>query len=120
MVENVPSTATLAVLPEGNMVNFLSRHSNPTPYPSFTLPELQSFGEENMVEAYRQRSPDYIVLIHRDSTEYGFRHFGQDERFGAATMRWIRANYVQAHLIGHEPFQTDEFGIKILKRAPAR
>ncbi len=113
---NAPPEATLAVLPEGVMLNYLSRRTNPTPYTAITPAEVQAYGEENMLAAYQANRPDYIILIHRDSSEFGVGYFGQTPEFGRSTLRWIKQHYQPVYLIGHEPLQTNLFGIQILKR----
>ena len=109
-------TNTLAVLPEGNMINYLSRLPNPTPYTVFSLPEVRAFGETNMLKALEAHSPDYVVVVHRDASEYGVKFFGQDPAYGYEIMQWVRTNYSAVRLIGHEPLQTNLFGIKIMRR----
>jgi hypothetical protein len=109
--ENCPTNATLAALPEGVMLNYLSRRANPTAY-NFILPVWQEqFGEEIILAAYEKNPPDYVALIHRDASEFGFKFFGKTEAYGLKTLQWINV-----HLIGHEPLQTGAFGIKIFKR----
>jgi 4-amino-4-deoxy-L-arabinose transferase-like glycosyltransferase len=114
--KNTSPTNTVATIPEGVMVNYLLRRPNPAPYTGFTLPEIQAYGEPNMVSAYERNRPDYIVVIHRDSSEYGVGYFGSDPRFGREMMNWVKSNYSTALLMGHEPLQTNRFGIKILRR----
>jgi hypothetical protein len=72
-----------------------------------------------MIPAFRQKSPDYVLLVHRDASEYGARFFGQQEKFGLELMRWINENYEPVWIIGHEPLRNSLFGIKLLKRRPA-
>ncbi|MDB6109764.1 MAG: hypothetical protein JWR69_1514 [Pedosphaera sp.] len=114
--EHLPPGATLAVLPEGAMVNFLSRRTNPTHYFVWNPAEMAVFGQTNMTAAFQQNSPDYVMLIHRDGAEYGVKFFGQEEKFGLELMQWIQQHYESVWLIGHEPLQQSLFGIKILKR----
>lgn len=115
--QNTASNATLAVLPDGAMLNYLSRRPNPTPYTSFIPPEFVAHGETRILEAYRVHSPNYIVLIDRDSSEYGFGPFGQDPAYGARFMDWINQNYQTACLWGNEPLRSNHlFGVKLLKR----
>ena len=111
-------TNTLAVLPEGVMLNYLTRRDNPTPYVVFAF-EVWAFGEQNMLAAYEKNPPDYIVLIQRDSSEYGVPYFGQQKGYGFDVMQWVRRNYQSVELIGAEPLQSSAFGIKIVKRLPA-
>jgi hypothetical protein len=114
---NTAPTNTLAVLPEGVMLNYLTRRDNPTPYVVFAF-EVWAFGEQNMLAAYQKNPPDYIVLVQRDTSEYGVPNFGQQKGFGLDVMQWVRKNYEPVYLIGGEPLQGGAFGIKILKRHP--
>ncbi len=114
--QNTPSNATLAVLPEGTMLNYLTRRPNPTPYASLPPPEYLAHGEAKILAAYQAHPPDYIALVHRQSAEFGFGFFGQDPAYGARIMAWIRQNYQSAWLLGEEPLQTNHFGVKVLRR----
>ena len=110
-------TSTLAVLPEGVMLNYLTRRDNPTPYVVFAF-EVWAFGEQTMLAAYKKNPPDYIVLIQRDSSEYGVPYFGLQKGYGFDVMQWVRQNYEPVYLIGSEPLQSGAFGIRILKHLP--
>ncbi len=112
-------TNTLAVLPEGVMLNYLTHRDNPTPYVVFAF-EVWAFGETNMLAAYEKAPPDYIVLVQRDSSEYGVKFFGQQQGYGFDVMQWVRQNYQPVELIGAEPLQSGAFGIEILKRLPRK
>ena len=115
--ESTSPTNTLAVLPEGAMVNYLARRINPTPYTVFCPPEVQAYGESNMAAAFAQNSPDYILLVHRNSSEYGVKLFGQEPGYGCDLMHWIRTHYSPLWLLGQMPLkETNQFGILMLKR----
>ena len=114
--QKTSASATLAVLPDGVLVNYLTRRLNPTPYAVFTVSEIAAYGEAAMLAAYVEHSPDYILLIHRDSSEYGVGFFGQEPGYGYDMMQWIRANYAPVWLIGNEPLETNAFGMRLLKR----
>ncbi len=113
---NTPPSSTLAVLPEGLMINYLTRRPNPTPYEGVNPTEMLAYGETNVLEAYARHSPDYILLVHRDTSEWKAGYFGAEPGYGHEMMQWIRANYSPVWLLGHEPFQTNLFGIKLLGR----
>jgi hypothetical protein len=117
--KNASPNASLAVLPEGIMLNYLSRHVNPTRYLVWNPAELASFGQQTMTDSFRSHPPDYVILVHRDASEYGAAFFGQRQSFGADLLEWITANYQPVYLIGHEPLRNSLFGIKILKRVAA-
>jgi hypothetical protein len=82
---------TLAVLPEGVMLNYLARMANPTPYINFMPPELIMFGEDNMVAAFASRPPDWIVLTDRHVPEYGLELLGTD--YGMKITQWVQRDY---------------------------
>jgi hypothetical protein len=115
IAKNTPPDATLAVLPEGTTINYLCRRVNPTPCLDWTPTVLSVFGQMNMTAAFEKNPPDYILLVERDTSEFGVGYFGQ-AGYATDLMQWIDKNYQPVRLIGHEPLQNGLFGIKILKR----
>jgi hypothetical protein len=113
---NVPPRATLAVLPQGAMINYLSRHTNPCGYAAWNPPELAAFGQEKMTAALIAHSPDYVIELFVNYGEYGETFFGQEKRFGLDAQQWIDAHYQPVGQIGHDWLKDGQFGIKILKK----
>jgi hypothetical protein len=107
---------TLLVLPEGVGVNYWLRKENPTPYNLFLPTEIDAFGEESMLRALRAHPPDFIVVMHRLSNEFGVGAFGVDPRNGRRLMDWVRGHYRRVERIGAEPFSGQGFGLVILRR----
>jgi hypothetical protein len=106
--------ATLAVLPEGVMLNYLLRTKNPTPYINFMPPELLIFGEDPMLAAFSEHPPDFVALVHNRTDLYGFRYFGTD--YAQRLFAWVTKNYVLVKTIGKPPLQDGTvFGITILR-----
>ncbi len=114
--KNTPPQATLAAFPQGVILNYLARRGNPTPYLTWIMTEYNTYGESQMLGSLREHAPDYIALVHMDTSEHGPRFFGQPG-YAQETMRWIGANYQPVYLAGKEPFQGGQFGIRILKNA---
>ncbi len=112
---NIPTNATIAVLPEGVMLNFLTRRVNPTPCLSWEPVIMDALGPQKMTAAFEQHPPDYIFLVERDTSEFGVVYFGSPG-FGADVMQWIRQNYQPLRLFGDEPLKNGNFGVEILKR----
>jgi hypothetical protein len=119
--KNMLSGATFVVLPEGVMLNYLARRVNPTPYINFMMIEMLAFGEDTMLASLRQHPPDFVILVHKDTSEFGVGLFGKDERYGQKIMEWVNAEYAPVALFGAEPLQDPQlFGIKVcLRRALA-
>jgi hypothetical protein len=109
-IDRLPPGKTLAAVPEGTMINYLSRRANPTPYITLMPPEVLMFGEDRIVRAFQQHPPDYIVMLDQsDASEYGFKGFGID--YGVEIAKWINANYSGV------PFSPEpKFPIRLLRR----
>jgi len=114
---NIRTNETLTVLPDGQMLNYLSRRASPVPYTDFMPTEFAIFGEDAILDSFRVDPPDYIALVHKDTSEFGYRFFGRD--YGRKVYAWIEENYQPAALIGDMPLQDDRFGILFLKRRTA-
>lgn len=112
MDEKMPRNATLAVLPAGAILNYLSRRENPTPY--FHLPplELRRYGEDKVLDAFRQHPPDFLILVHHE--ELG--SFGRSANYGKRVIEWVQGNYFERECIGEDPLHATNFGIKIWQR----
>ena len=105
---------TLAVLPEGVMLDYLARRVNPTGHVNFMPPELLIFGEDRILEAFRRHPPDWIALTHKDTREYGVGFFG--EGYGRALYGWVERHYEPRELFGDPPLSPESrFGIRLLR-----
>jgi hypothetical protein len=93
-----PVDATLAMAPEGIMLNYLSRRVNPTPYVTLMPVEVLMFGEERILEAFQQHPPDFLVLTDQVMSDYGAHYFGQG--YAEQLFPWMYSHY---HRIGKEP-----------------
>ncbi len=110
---------TLAVIPEGVMLNYLARRAASTPHNNFMPPELLIYGEDRILNDFRASPPDYIAVVHKNTTEYGFPLFGQD--YARDFYAWVKANYTRVHRTGQEPLvDISQFGIDLLKRRATR
>lgn len=114
----VPPDGTLVAMPEGVMLNYLARRANPTPYTTFMPTELGVYGETAILASLRASAPDFVLLVHKDTREFGVGFFGADPRYGAQIMEWVRSQYFPIEVIQHEPLVSQRFGIKIMKRRP--
>jgi hypothetical protein len=115
LAHDIPPTATVAVLPEGIMLNYQARRLNPTGFINFMPPELEMFGEDEIVRAFNAQPPDYVLLVHKETKEYGVRFFGS-EGYGEQIMQWVQERYTPVRTLGHEPLRSRKFGVKILRR----
>jgi hypothetical protein len=116
--EHASAGQTVAVLPEGAMVNFLSRRANSTRYFNVLPLEYLLYGGDHILQAFEKHPPDYVILVHRTTAEYGMPLFGSD--YAPELMEWIRGEYHRVALFGDPPLRTMEaelFGVEILVRS---
>ena len=105
---------TLAVLPEGVMLNYLSRRATSIPFINFMPPELLMFGEDSILHALEEAPPDFIALVHKNTAEYGAPLFGT--HYGQRIMAWIEQNYRVIERVGAPPLRDRRFGMFLLER----
>lgn len=106
---------TLAVLPEGVMINYLLRRRTPTRIINTMPPEVLMFGEDAMLADLKENPPAAVVLVHKPTFEYGLAWFGSD--YGSKLMAWVREAYEPVALLGQEPLRPGtSFGIRVLRR----
>jgi hypothetical protein len=110
--------ATFTAVPEGIMLNYLTRRRSPVSFTTFMTVDFLAWGEDEALRELEAAPPDYIVIVHKDTREFGVGFFGRDPRYGKLVMDWIVANYRPVARFGAEPLVTDAFGIKILARTP--
>jgi hypothetical protein len=114
--ETIKPNETFLVIPEGILLNYLTRRENRSPLTSFLLGDLVMHREEEMVERVSRRLPDYVILIDRSVGEWGFKNFGVDT--GTKISGWVIKNYIPIYTIGNIPFQGSQLcrGVIIAKR----
>jgi hypothetical protein len=108
--------ARLAVLPEGVMVNYLTRVPSSSEFVSFMPPEAAMFGEDSLLRSLQRDPPEFIAIVQRPIDEYGYSGFGQD--FAPALAAWIRSHY---HVDTSVPGVGDggAFAVQLLRRSNA-
>ena len=111
--EVVKEDESFVVFPEGVILNYLSRRDNPIPYFEFTPPMIELIGEDKIISALKKTKPHYIVLVHKNTQEHGFRFFGKD--YGRKIFFWIKKNYQPFFQIGSVPLKDERFGILLEK-----
>jgi hypothetical protein len=115
-LRQTPSDQTVLVLPEGEMINYLSRRSCPVA-PFFFFSAATNGGrEESIVEDLKRHPPDWVVIISRDLREYGVQRYGATSGQGKLIMRWVDENYRLSGHVGGDPLAAGEHGAVILGR----
>ncbi len=82
---------TYVVLPEGVMLNFLTRHQITGQHITFMPAELATFTEERMLAGLKDVPPDYVVIVNKDNTAYGNMVFGKN--YAPHLYQWVMTRY---------------------------
>ena len=78
-VINTVHDGTLAVMPEGITLNYLTRTRTPLTFHTFTPVETANpAAEDSILRELNAHPPDRVLLVSRDVREYGSRGFGVD------------------------------------------
>jgi hypothetical protein len=101
--------SSVLVLPEGNLINFLTATHSPSKEMTFlplTLPTKQA--EKDFLTRMQLNPPQLIVYVDRNFPEYGYQDYAE---FDPLVARWI----TQQHQL-LETFPKDEGAIRIYSR----
>ena len=101
-------------MPEGIGINFFCHRDNPTRYYALIPPRIKLIGEEKIIDQFEGTNIDYILIVKRETPEYGFPHFGVD--YGKKIDLWIKNHYVLEKLFGPYPFTGPEFSAALYKK----
>ncbi|OGP70971.1 MAG: hypothetical protein A2Z73_00460 [Deltaproteobacteria bacterium RBG_13_60_28] len=118
--EDIPAASHIAVLPEGVMVNYLTRRRSSLRFITFMPPELIIYGEGAILGAFKKQPPDFVVLMDKDTAEYGTDFFGASAAYGKKIMDWINNNYAPIWLAPADFSRDDNCGMKILRLQEAK
>jgi hypothetical protein len=90
-----PLGNTLAVFPQGLMLNYLTRRADPVSVVNLMPPEVISTGESAVMNMLRASSPDAIILSEKDIDDGGFVLTEGHHVYARQVLDWVKANYVR-------------------------
>jgi hypothetical protein len=114
MHDRIAPNQTVAVFPEGVILNYLARRATSIPYVVFMPLDVNVFGEDRILGALERHPPDFVMLIHKDTSEFGYTYFGRD--YAQRLFHWITEHYHPVWQAGAVPLEGDQFGILMLQR----
>lgn len=118
LAEHAAPDQTLATMPEGQMLNYLSRRAIPAPFGPLNPAVIILFGEDRILTAFRDHPPDCVALVHCDTSSYGAQWFGRD--YGRQLWQWLQADYQPMQLFGSPVFNPrNEPGVLLVQRRRA-
>lgn len=111
-----PGGQTLLVLPEGWMLNYLTRLRSPLPQFFFFNVFTEDGREALIVDELQRQPPNFVVVISRDLREFGINRYGEAPGRGQLLLRWVMTNYRIMEAVGGDPLDVQQRGAIILQR----
>ena len=101
---------TVVVMPEGALINYLSRRKGGK-FVNFMPPEVMFFGEETILNEFRRQPPTYILLAPKNMKEWGVR-FGESHLRN--TLEWLNDRYAPVTVLGdpQSPYRISVYALK--------
>jgi hypothetical protein len=91
LTREIPPDRTLAVVPEGVMINVLARRRNPIACINLMPPELATLGESNVLASLDKTPPDVMVVDLDRISQQGLRF--RNETYARSIATWILSHY---------------------------
>ena len=113
-----PAHDRTLVVPEGLMINYLTRRQSPLAEWIFIDLTLAGGAEERLVAKLAADPPESVVLVSRDLREHGITHFGAPGQPGSKMLDFFRQHYWPSHRFGGDPLDPEAQGAWILDRIP--
>jgi len=112
--KHTSKNSTVVVFPEGVGINFFSERDAPIKHHSFLPHDIKLFNEDKMLSKIKAAKIDYIVILSRNTKEWGPESFGVD--YAKKIQKWINDNYVPVKQFGAKPYASKAVGLLILKK----
>ncbi len=112
--QRVGPNQTLVLLPEGVMLNYLSRRESSISYVQFSPVVMMLWGEARIQQAFEASPPDFVAIVHRDNQHEGARFFGRD--YARAFLGRVQESYHPVWQTGAPPLRDGRFGLVLLER----
>ena len=99
---HVPPEGTVAVVPQGLMVNYLARRATPTRYVNLMPPEVIAAGEPAVIAALTAHPPAAVVV---ETSAIRDGQFDMDRQYGwgRSTVAWVGSRYRTAEQVTLPP-----------------
>lgn len=106
--QNTKQDDKIVIFPEGMTINFLTKRNSDDYYNSLLPLYTETFGEEKIINHYKENMPEYVIFNNLDMKDYYFRYICQD--YALDFCAFVQNNYELDTVIG------DEFRYLIFKR----
>lgn len=94
---NTKKTDTVMIFPEGQLINFLTERKSDDVYGSLIPLYVETFGEDKIIEHFKQTKPEYIIFNNRNYHEYYYNYICND--YAQSFCSFVAQNYTQEKVI---------------------
>lgn len=108
--------ARFITIPDGIILNYLSRKNSTLPFTNYSPADYFLSGESRITDSIRRTPPDYVVWIYVDITYYRRGQFGSPDAYGYELVEYIGSNYTPIYLDGADPRLNQSSGLMVLRR----
>ena len=113
----IPPGSTLTAIPEGAMINYLLRLPLGVPIMNYMRTEYMIFGKDRIEGDLFAHRPDFILVTHKETSDFGYPLYGKMPEYGADVMAWLKREYEQIALFGEQPLtRADSEGVALWRR----
>ena len=98
--QNTKQDDKIVIFPEGMTINFLTKRSSDDYYNSLLPLYTETFGEEKIINHYKENMPEYVIFNNLDMKDYYFRFICQDYALGFCG--FVQNNYELETVIGND------------------
>lgn len=95
--KHTKKTDTIVILPEGAMINFLTDRPTENYYTSLIPLYVEVFGEDKIIEHFKETKPEYIIFNNWNTKDYYFKYICQD--YAVSFCNYVAQNYTQERVI---------------------
>lgn len=110
--KNTKPEDKIVVLPETQFLNFVTKRAADNLYDSLTPMYFETFGEENVINHFKENKPEYFIINNRDTSDYGKRYICND--YGGQFCLFVKENYEKVETFGEKQYILQVFKRKDL------
>lgn len=100
VVTKTKKTDKVVILPETPLINFFTDRDSDNYYSSLVPLYFETFGEDNVIEHFKNTKPEYIVINNRNTSDYGYAYICKDYAVNFCT--FVKENYDSVKIIEND------------------
>ena len=95
--KNTKKSDTIAIFPEGTLINFLTQRPADNEYSSLIPLYVETLGDEKIIDHFKKTKPQYIIFNNWNTKDYYFNYICND--YAVSFCNYVARNYTQEKVI---------------------